>query len=57
MPKILPQTNFFSAPSVIYAQINSLKKVFPACIGSVDDGRIAYVLLQKPHPSNLLEPT
>ena len=39
MPKLIPQTFFFGAPSVIYARINSPKQFFPACIGSVDDGR------------------
>ena len=39
MPKLIPQTLFFGAPSVIYAQINSPKQFFPACIGFVDDGK------------------
>ena len=39
MPKLIPQTILFGAPSVIFAQINSPKQFFPACIGSVDDGR------------------
>ena len=38
MPKLIPQTLFFGAPSVIYAQINSPKQFFPACIGFLDDG-------------------
>ena len=38
MPKLIPQTIFFGTPSVIYAQINSPKQFFPACIGSVDNG-------------------
>ena len=40
MPKLIPQTFFFGAPSVIYAQINSPKQFFPACIGFVDDGKM-----------------
>ena len=38
MPKLIPQTIIFGAPSVIYAQINSPKPFFSACIGFVDDG-------------------
>ena len=38
MPKLIPQTFYFGAPSVIYARINSPNQSFPACIGSVDDG-------------------
>ena len=39
MPKLIPQTFFFDAPLVRYAQTNPPKPNFPACIGCVDDGR------------------
>ena len=38
MPKLIPQTFFFGTPSVRYAQSNSLKQFFLACIGFVDNG-------------------
>ena len=42
MPKLIPQTFFFGTPSVIFAQINSPKHFFPACIGFVDDGNATW---------------
>ena len=47
MPKLIPQTISFGAPSVRYAQINSRDQIFSACIGFLDNGILVDVSAPK----------